>query len=267
MDCEEAQELITALVDSELSEAERRAIDGHLALCRPCQQVYEQERQIKQQVRLTSAALVAPAALRQKVGSWLDKPRGWQWVDGKIRALLTTPWVRPALAVALLLLVLYPMVFRVAGDHGVAAAILKTHAEIEAGEKTVSRADDPAELKRKLVQTVDGRFAPMGFDLSMMKLHPVSGFMEKLDGRQVLVTVYRGEGPDVTCFTFLGSESDAPKGAERIFDEAKKINFYIFSQGDYHAVMHREGEVICIMVSKMPAAQLLALVRDKARHA
>jgi hypothetical protein len=30
--------------------------------------------------------------------------------------------------------------------------------------------------------------------------------------------------------------------------------------------MHREGELICIMVSKMPAANLLAMMRDKARH-
>jgi hypothetical protein len=259
--------LITALVDNELSEAERRAIDGHLSLCRLCQQVYEQERQIKQQVRLTSAAVVAPPALRRKVDGSLDKPHGWLHVNERIRALLTTPWVRPALAVALLLLVLYPVMFRVAGDRGVASATLKTHAEIEAGEKTVPRANDPAELKRKLVQAAGGRFAPMGFDLSMMKLYPISGFMQIIDGRQVLVTVYRGEGPDVTCFTFLGSESDAPAGAERFFDEAKRINFYIFGQGDYHAVMHREGEVICIMVSKMPAAQLLALVREKARHA
>jgi Putative zinc-finger len=267
MNCEEAQELITALVDNELSEAERRAIDGHLALCRPCQQVYEQERQIKQQIRTMGAAVVAPAALRQKVGSWQDKPRGWQLVNEKIRALLTTPWVRPALAVALLLLVLYPMIFRVAGDRGVAALTLKSHAEIEAGGKTIARVNDPAELKKNLVEAVGGRFAPMGFDLSMMKLYPVAGFMQIIDGRQVLVTVYRGEGPDVTCFTFLGGESDAPAGAERVFDETKKINFYIFSQDDYHAVMHREGEVICVMVSKMPAAQLLALVRDKARHA
>jgi len=267
MNCEEAQEFITALIDDELSEAEGQALNSHLALCQPCQRVLEQERHIKRQIRLTSAAVVAPAALRERVGGTQERARGWQPLNEKFRALLVTPWVRPALVVALLLLVLSPVVFRVAADRGVAVGSLKTHAEIEAGRKTFARAADPAELKLKLIQAVGGRFAPMGFDLSMMKLHPIAGFVQIIDGRRVLVTVYRGAGPDLTCFTFLGSESDAPLGAERVFDEVKKINFYIFGQGDYHAVMHREGEVICIMVSKMPASQLLALVRDKARHA
>lgn len=267
MNCDEAQELITARVDNELSETERRAIDGHLALCRLCQQAFDQERQIKQQLRLTSAAIVAPEVLREKVGGALDKSTVWDLFNDRIRALVTTRWVRPGLAVALVLLVISAVMFRVTGDSGIATATLKAHAAIESGEKAFARADDPAELKRKLVQAVGGRFAPMGFDLSMMKLYPIAGFMQILDSRQVLVTVYRGGGPDVTCFTFLGSESDAPAEAKRVFDEVKKINFYIFGQGDYHAVMHREGEVICIMVSKMPAVQLLALAREKARHA
>jgi len=267
MNCEQAQEWITALVDNELSEAERRAIDRHLVGCPQCQRIYEEERRIKEQVHSASTMVTAPAALRRMISESMDKPSVRQRINERIKALLAVPWVRPALAVGLLLVVLYPLIFRGATEHGVALAALATHAEIEAGGKILERADDPAKLKRKLVQAVGGRFAPMGFDLSALKLHPISGFVETIGGREVLVTVYRGEGPDVTCFTFLGSESDAPPGAERFFDEAKKINFYSFAQGDVHAVMHREGEVICIMVSKMPAAQLLALMRDRARHA
>jgi Putative zinc-finger len=265
MNCEQAQEWITALVDDELSAEERHAIDTHLAACHQCRQVYEQERRIKEQVRLASTAITAPAALRRIIDGSIAKASGWQRINARLKDLLTMPWVRPALAVALLLLVLYPLMFRRAGNREVALATLTTYAEIEAGNKTLPRVDNPEELKRNLVQSVGGRFAPMGFDLSMMKLYPVSGFMEQIGGRKVLVTVYRGEGPDVTCFTFLGSESDTPPDAKRLFDEAKKINFYTFAQGDIHAVMHREGEVICIMVSKMPAPQLLALMRDKAR--
>jgi hypothetical protein len=80
------------------------------------------------------------------------------------------------------------------------------------------------------------------------------------------VTVYQGQGPTVTCFTFLGSESDAPPAAAVFFDAVKKINFYSYGEGDVQAVMHAEGGVICIMVSKMPASDLLAMMRDKARH-
>ncbi|HEX9263064.1 MAG TPA: hypothetical protein VF977_01745 [Candidatus Binatia bacterium] len=44
-------------------------------------------------------------------------------------------------------------------------------------------------------------------------------------------------------------------------------SFYLFTEDEVHAVMHREGEVICIMISKMPAADLLALMRGETRHA
>jgi hypothetical protein len=130
----------------------------------------------------------------------------------------------------------------------------------------LTRVQNAEELKRQLVHAVGGRFAPMGFDLSVMKLYPVAGYVEKIDGRDVMVTVYQGAGPTVTCFTFLGTESDAPPDATVFFDESKKINFYSFASGDFHAVMHRENEVICILVSKMPPAELLGLVRAQARH-
>lgn len=266
MDCEQAQEWITALVDTELSEAERHTIDGHLAECPRCRQVCETERRLKEQIRAAAATVEAPAALRRMIEKSLERPGVRLRVSQKIKALLAMPWVRPALAVALLVLVVYPLIFRGAPERGVGLATLATHAEIESGKKILALAGDPAALKNQLVQAVGGRFAPMGFDLSTLKLYPVSGFVQKIDGREVLVTVYRGEGPDITCFTFLGSESDAPPGAKLFRDNAKQINFYSFSNDEYHAVMHREGEVICIMVSKMPATQLLTLMREKARH-
>lgn len=266
MDCEQAQEWITALVDRELSAEERVAIERHIGACRQCQQAYEQERVIKQQVRSVSAAMTAPAALRQAVEGTVGKPDLWRRAGAALKGILRAPLLRPALAAALLLLVIYPLLFRGSGEQNLAVATLSTHAAVETGNQALARVDDPSELQRQLVGAVNGRFAPMGFDLSTVKLYPVAGFVQKIGGRDVLVTVYQGEGPTVTCFTFLGTESDAPSDATVTFDEAKKINFYSFEEGGVHAVMHREGELICIMVSKMPAADLLAMVRAKARH-
>jgi anti-sigma factor (TIGR02949 family) len=266
MNCEQAQEWITALVDNELSAEERASVEGHIGACGQCQQAYEQERLIKQQVKRASATMTAPTTLRQVIEGAAGKPGLWRRTRAKLEEILATPLVRPALAVALLLLVIYPMMFRGAAEKDIAPATLSIHAAIDTGTKTITRVDNVGELKKQLVQAVSGRFAPMGFDLSMMKLYPVAGFVQKIGGRDVLVTVYQGERPTVTCFTYLGTESDAPPDAKVFFDNAKKINFYSFSEGDFHAVMHREGEVICILVSKMPAADLLAMARDKARH-
>lgn len=267
MNCAEAQEWITTLVDNELSALERGAVEEHLRACSQCQQAFARELRIKQEIHRASALMTAPLELRRTVEAAGRNPGLWRYVNSRIKQLLTTPLVRPALALAVVLLAIYPLIFRANQSPGIALTALAIHAEIEAGRKPLTRVADANELKTQLVQAVHGRFAPMGFDLSSMKLHPVSGFMEKINGREVLVTVYQGEGSSVTCFTFLGSESDAPSNAEKFYDSMSKIDFYAFAKGDVHAVLHREGEVICILVSKMPLADLLALAREKAGHA
>jgi RNA polymerase sigma factor (sigma-70 family) len=51
----------------------------------------------------------------------------------------------------------------------------------------------------------------------------------------------------------------------QIFGHDKKMNFYAFCREAVNAVLHREGDVICILVSEMSMDDLLALARSKAR--
>ncbi|MEX0805692.1 MAG: zf-HC2 domain-containing protein [Candidatus Binatia bacterium] len=269
MRCEEMPELISALVDHELSSEDLAAAQSHMAECGNCRALYEQERALKQQVRSTAVRVTAPAALRQKVqrlfneqapGKAAERKRTWQsWFA--LRAL------RPAFAVMLIVLALSPLVYRWWPVENVSLAALATHEEIIAGQKVPARVSDPEELRKQLAQAVDGRFAPIALDLSKMKLVPVTGFMQKIDGREVLMTIYQGDGRTVTCFTFLGDEADAPQAAEIFYDPAMRMNFYLFSRGDVNGVLHKEGRVICLLASKMAAAELLALVRGKPGHA
>ena len=43
MKCDEAEELITALVDKQVSDQERSSIESHLKDCQRCQFIYGQE--------------------------------------------------------------------------------------------------------------------------------------------------------------------------------------------------------------------------------
>ena len=45
----------------------------------------------------------------------------------------------------------------------------------------------------------------------------------------------------------------------------KKLTFYAFSRGSVNAVLHREGDLICILASEMPMDGLLALAKSKAK--
>ena len=268
MRCDEAQELITGLIDEELTATERVAVEGHLVECRDCKTQFEREAALKGDMKVAAAAIVVPHALRQKMenrGSTLDRDisptRG-----SSVRQWLAASRWRPLYAAAVGALVIAAALFQVQPKKDVATAALPIHESIVSGRTSLVRVNDVTRLRKELALAVNDKFSPIALDLSMMQLYPIAGFVQKLGGRDVLVTIYEGSGPMITCFTFLGDDSDAPKDAESLFDPEKKINFYSFSRGAVSAVMHRVGEVNCLLVANMPPADLLVVARGKSHH-
>jgi hypothetical protein len=197
-------------------------------------------------------ALTKKARRGWSLGAWLALPT-WR------RALIS------ALLVSIVALIIYTRE-QDKSESGFATDAFAVHAAILSGNTTLLRAVNLAAMRRELAHAVGDRFKPVVLDLSMMKLHPVAGFVRNIRGRDMLVTVYEGDGPVITCFTFLGGDADAPQGAERFFDSKMKVNYYSFSHDDLNAVLHQEGDVMCLLVSKMAPKELLALLRDKSAH-
>jgi anti-sigma factor RsiW len=269
MTCKEAQELITALVDGELTGPERSAVEDHLKDCLSCQRAYRHEKALKGAVRAAGLSLRAPASVREKILSGVyalpqttESLKGW-------KELLKPPqlWLRPAFVSVLLLILVLPTFYLLdQRSQSISLAALSTYGALLSGDLPMIRAKGAEEMKEQLVRSVGGSFSPMGYDLSMMNLMPVAGAVHEINGRKMLVTVYQGQG-SLICYTFLGTEDDAPDNAALFFDAEKKINFYAFSRDDINAVFHREGGIICILVSPMPMQDLLALARAKAHSA
>jgi anti-sigma factor RsiW len=307
MRCEEAQELITARVDNEIDGDSRIAIDEHLRSCSDCSRAFAQESLLKRRVQMTARQVSAPAALRRAIEQrnaapaptpseslWRrivpNKPRPSMGADEianasepprlsrteskpRRRMLLSEasfPLWRRAFA-ALLIVVIAVSVYyterREERDDSIALAAADTHASILSGKTTLLRAVNLPAMRKELAHAVNNRFTPVVLDLSMMKLYPVAGFVQTIAGRDLLVTVYQGDGPAITCFTFLGSEADAPKFAERFFDAEMGVNYFSFTRDDLNGVLHQEGDVICLLISKLAPAELLALLRGKTAHA
>lgn len=268
MTCAEAQELITALADREIAPADRSEVEGHLKECARCRQVFDQERLIKSAARSAASRVNAPTELRNKILSdrrIFPETRQAGWRD-----LLWPPrptW-HPAFVLSLLVLLALPVLFLLeAKRQPISLAVVDTHEKITQGRVAFIRAASEQEVLEKLTRAVAGRFSPMGYDLSMIRLRAVGGTTREMQGRKILVAVYEGEGPTLTCYTFLGRDEDAPQGAQVTVDTEKKILFYSYSVGELNAVLHREGKITCILVSKMPMADLLALARAKAHPA
>ena len=266
MNCSEAQELITALVDLELDQAEQSALEAHLKECSGCRLAFEEELALKQKIRQAGERVHAPALLRNRILSdqriFPERSRArWQDYIWPLPRLAL-----PALAAGLLLAIALPGLFLLKPkSEPIAAAALETYDLFARGELSVRRTENPDEIVEQLTRAVGGRFHPMGYDLSAMNLRPVAGVVREIRGRKILVAIYQGEGGSLLCYTLLGSEADAPANAAKFFDPDMKMNFYAFSRAGVNAVLHGEGDVICILASEMPMDELLALVKAKAR--
>jgi anti-sigma factor RsiW len=260
MKCEEARELITALVDDELTHFERSSIEAHLGDCPRCQWAYEQERSLKKEIHRFGLSISAPTDLKQKIltDHGISPVRAESWGDWSKLAL--RPFLRPAFGLVLILLALLPIIYLVQTQRQpVSLAALGIQEKIARGEIALRKTTDPDDLRDWQSRAVDGKFAPMQYDLA--PLHIVGGAVEEINGRKILVTVYAGNDVSVTCFTFLGTEQDAPKDAAIFFDQARNTKLYTFAENGYNAVLHREGNVICILAAKMPLNDLLALAK------
>ena len=269
MKCEEAQELITALVDEELSHLERASIEAHLEDCPRCRWAYEQERALKREIHKVGVSISMPAELKRKILTDHDillqepeSPRRWNKMAVSFR-----PFFRPAFGLALLVIVLLPVIYLMPRSQPISLAAVEIQEKIMRGELSLQTAKNPNELRDWQIRAVNGKFAPMGYDLLPKHFQPVGGVVQDVNGRKMLVTVFKGTGMSVTCFTFLGTEEDAPKDASVIFDHGRSMNYYTFSRNGYNAVLHRIDNVICILVSKMPTEELLDLARVKTHQA
>lgn len=272
MRCDEAAELITGLIDDELTAAEQSAIEIHLEACADCKHQFEVETTIKAQMKLVANKVAVPAALRQAIERQLNaRPARIPAKEEPsfVSRWFSMPFVRPVFAAALLLLLFLPLFYTLKPAANVAVASLPIHSEINRDDhyKRMAPVTDMAALKARLVAAAGGKFGPMGYDLSMIQVYPVTGFVRQIRGRTAIVTVYQGTGQAVTCITLLGSEADAPSNAQVFYDSAKQMNFYSFTNNGVNGVLHQEGDVICIMLSEMPPGNLLALVREKAHSA
>ncbi len=233
MKCEETEELISALADNQLSDREQSSIEGHLRECPRCQRAYEWHRSLNSEIRTVSASVVAPDDLRRRILSdQRTMPKEVESSNAGSKLILRLqPFLRPAFASAVLVILVISVLFLML---------------------------PPSQA--------NGKFGPLGYDFSPLGVKPIGGTVQEVKGRQILVAVFRGNGLSITCFTFLGTEEDAPKNATVFFDPETRIRFYSFSRNGINAVLHREDNTICMLTSNMPPEELLSLVRSSSPH-
>ncbi|MGH7887889.1 MAG: anti-sigma factor family protein [Candidatus Binatia bacterium] len=267
MTCEEAEELITGLVDGQLREAERVSLESHFKACTKCRFLYAQEQNLKSALLSAGGELRASPELREAL---LNDPRIYGKTAPSAKswfkpAAWKNPVLRPAFALTLLFLIAIPSWWLMQRRTvPVSIAAVQSYYRLSEGQALTVKTKDLSELTSALSRTVNGRFRPMGYDFGMMRIEPIGGSVQNFAGRHVLVVRYLGADQSIICYTLLGTEADAPASAAIFHDAEKRLDFYAFSVGNVNAVLHRENDVICILASEMAMTELLNLARAKA---
>src|SRR5262249_49209836 len=149
MNCKEAEELISALIDDELSDPERSSIEGHLRDCPRCRRAYQWERALNREIRMVGASGVAPVDLRQRVLSdqrttrkEAESPNG-----GSKLILRLQPFLRPTFASALLVILVISIFFLMQSPgQPISLASLEIRTKIDRDEVALQDATDTDEL-------------------------------------------------------------------------------------------------------------------------
>ena len=165
MTCVEAQELITALIDQELGQAERSSLEEHLSECSDCRLAFEEESALKQKIREAARRINAPGPLRSRILSdpqiFPEKnrsPRRWQDYLRPMPTLL-----RPIVAFALLLAIALPtFYFFKPRSEPIALAALETYERFLSGELPVHRTENTDEIVGQLTRAVGWALPPHG---------------------------------------------------------------------------------------------------------
>jgi len=230
--------LISPYIDGELAAEKSAEVDRHLETCEACRALVESERRVSAAVRHHGERFRAPAHLKARVLSEVERrSRRSAWSDLRMLGL---GWNPVALAASLLLAVMVSSGGTIAYLNGSAeeskAPLVR---EVVAGQVRSLMADHLTDVASSDQHTVkpwfNGKldFSPPVVDLTTEGFPLVGGRLDYLDNRQVAALVYRHRQHFINLFIWPEAGEEAPRAAAQ-----QGYNLLYFKHGgmEYWAV-------------------------------
>lgn len=289
-------ELLHELLDGRLGDAERAAVEQHLAGCQRCQRLHASLASARALLR-TTADEGAPASLRGELAAALadavrppaadereapspatadDEPlrepaatQAW----GPARPLVPGRSVRrrglvatAAAAATLLLLATAALLWRATSREDSLDRLAALHAALATGGETgeALRSIAPAVLERRLARELP--FHARVLDLAMMDLHLVAGGATTVAGGPAAWTLYRRSNAEpsdgLLCVMWRARLDQLARPSATHL--AAPFEFRVYTRGERTLIAWQEGELVCVLVGRGDARELLALAQAKA---
>ena len=246
------------LLDERLGPSERVRVQAHVDACDRCRADLDALRRGREFARSGVLQHELPLDLRAAIERELDRKPVAEGRGGIGRRRVLVYGL--GAAAAGLLAALY-----LRRGHDLPAEVIETFKASNTGQRALDLATtDPATLERLFGARLD--FRVRVFDLGMMNYRLVGGRVDRLADHPTALYAYVGpENRRLECQMYRGTVSELPEPSER--RTANGFTFLIYSRPGHTAVFWSEGEIVCVLVSDMPAEDTISLAIAKAMKA
>ena len=242
------------LLDDRLSATERARVQTHVDACEQCRQDLEDLRRGRDFARRGLHETELPPDLLNEVVRQLGQATtGHGSAIGRRRVLL---YGLGAVAAGLLATVY------VRRRRDLPADVIDTFRAYTAGQRSLEvTTSDPATLEQFFVARLD--FHTRVFDLGMMNYRLIGGRTDHVSDHRSAMYVYAGpNNRRLQCQMYRGALTELPQPSERRTNN--DTPFLVYSRDGYTVVFWSEGDIVCVLVSDMPAEDTIALAFAKA---
>ncbi len=252
MDCRAYQECVAAHVDGALDPQERDEAEAHVRACSACAELRAEQEEMKATLRASAARYPLPPEVRTHALRALEVAAGVPVEarrPGFLRQRRTTRLALVGAAAALFALVIARLV--TAPGDPLLSALAEDVRSANAGRLRLEvRSHDVEELRAyyrqagfEFEQTV-GDFRDAGWSV-------VGATVGRIGKVRTTLTLYESSAGKIICRRFLVGTLPLPPGGERFGDYA------VYSVGDVTIVIHRIGDVLCVLASTIRRAEFL----------
>ncbi len=264
MDCGIFKEELYLFIDGELSGDESASLNEHSRSCPGCAALLENEKKADLLIRDGISRTEAPSELRERVFGMLGEPAGLNIIP-RLR-LLPKPVTVSVMAVLLMVIFSFPLIFRQSPITPLFAESVSSHVKFTGGEMPPGIiSGNPSEIKDWFHGKLDFEvFVP---DLSRGGYGLSGAGVCRINGRETAWLVYEKESSYISVF--LIDVNGLKLSGERITSTADNV-FYAESIGEYQCVLCACAEKGCgiarLYVSDLSERELMRTVELKCGH-
>jgi anti-sigma factor RsiW len=254
---------IQDLLDDRLDAPTRAEVERHVKACTECRLKFEALRWTKSFVAKQFAAKAAPSELRGNILRALKAdasaartiPLRPSFQTRKLKPILA--WAAAVVALGILALILIPKQRTLPQ---VVARDFRTYQN----QKLVLELNTPNVKKLEAFFADHGLpFTPHVYDLSAKDYQLVGGRVQYLRQQRTEWVVYRGPNNQaLVCQMYVGNVSKLPVGSVEREHRGKK--FHVYQVKGVTMVFWQDRKVVCVLISDMPAENVVQLAFAKA---